>query len=244
MMMRHATSATLSKIGHKQQLQRLCNSMLHDIIAGSFGGIILSTYNSITYGFRRVGMDVAMRFYVDDRMSIDESKNPELLSDLCSKILCWVCSTEKPDSAVPLAQALARLHKGECHVVMSLDVPNGTPGGHSAGNHSFSGRCTPLTPEIINRAKQELAHLYGDDVFTLVLPGHPITEIKRYARNKKVKLIIVGEQGLAAEREYGQKLCDDAPCTVLTLFIPTPPIEEKNSHPALSGMEYRGGPER
>ncbi len=161
-------------------------------------------------------------------MSNDEYKNPELLADLCSRILCWVGSTEKPDSAVPLAQALARLHKGECHVVMSLDVPNGIPGGAlsgapsetPSGNHSLSSRCAPLTPEIINRAKQELAHLYGDDVFTLVLPGHPITEIKRYARNKKVKLIIVGEQGLAAEREYGQKLCDDAPCTVLTLFIP------------------------
>ena len=177
-------------------------------------------------------------------MSNGESKNPELLADLCSKILCWVGSTEKPDSAVPLAQVLARLHKGECHVVMSLDIPNGIPGGTPSGNHSPSGRCTPLTPEIINRAKQELAHLYGDDVFTLVLPGHPITEIKRYARNKKVKLIIVGEQGLAAEREYGQKLCDDAPCTVLTLFIPTPRIEETNSHPALSGMAHRGGPER
>ena len=151
-------------------------------------------------------------------------KNSELLADLCSRVLCWVGSTEKPDSAVPLAQALARLHKGECHVVMSLDIPDGTP----SGTHSLSGRCTPLTPEIINRAKQELARLYGDDVFTLVLPGHPITEIKRYARNKKVKLIIVGEQGLAAERDYGQKLCDDAPCTVLTLFIPPPPIEKKS----------------
>jgi nucleotide-binding universal stress UspA family protein len=181
---------------------------------------------------------------VDDFVSNDGLKNPEWLADLCSRILCWVGSTEKPDSAVPLAQALARLHKGECHVVMSLNTPSGLPDGTPSGRHPLLGRCTPLTPEIINRAKRKLAHLYGDDVFTLVLPGHPITEIKRYARNKKVKLIIVGEQGLAAEREYGQKLCDEAPCTVLTLLIPSTQIEEKNSSPDLSGMEYRGGPER
>lgn len=150
--------------------------------------------------------------YMNDCPYANKSKDFELLQNLCSRVLCWVHSTEKPDSAVPLAQALARLHKGECHVVMSLDVPS--------GNHSASGRSTPLTPEIINKAKRQLAHLYGEDVFTLVLPGHPIAEIKRYARNKQINLIIVGEQGLAAERDYGQRLCDDAPCAVMTLFIP------------------------
>jgi len=189
---------------------------------------------------------------VDERKKNSEYEDLELLADLCSRVLCWVRSTEKPDSAVPLAQALARLHKGECHVVMSLDIPSGIPDGTPSGipdgapsgTHSLSGRCTPLTPEIINRAKQELANLYGDDVFTLVLPGHPITEITRYARNKKVKLIIVGEQGLAAEQDYGQRLCDDAPCAVMTLFRPAPRVEEKNSYPASMEAGQRGGSER
>jgi hypothetical protein len=165
-----------------------------------------------------------------------KSEDFELLSNLCSRVLCWVCSSEKPDSAVPLAQALARLHRGECHVVMSLDAPSGT--------YSASARSAPLTPEIINRAKQELGRLYSDDVFTLVLPGHPIAEIKRYARNKKVSLIVVGEQGLAAERDYGQKLCDDAPCAVMTLFIPTPRVEEDILHPTAMEVGRRSGRER
>ena len=88
--------------------------------------------------------------------------------------------------------------------------------------HTASTRVIPLTPEIINAAKQKLSALYGDDVFTLVLPGHPIAEINRYARNKQMSLIVVGEQGLAVERDYGQCLSEDAPCTVMTL---TPRIE-------------------
>ena len=154
------------------------------------------------------------------------SNGVELLADLGRRILCWVCSTEKPDSAVPVAQILARMHKGECHVVMSLDAPHKL-------NHA-AGRSTPLTPEIINAAKRKLATLYGEDVFTLVLPGHPIAEIKRYARNKHVSLIIVGEQGLAVERDYGQSLCDDAPCAVMTLYQPMPRVEEEppGSRPA------------
>jgi hypothetical protein len=183
-----------------------------------------------------IGTIVADWFSVDDCKDKKGFEDLELLTDLCSRVLCWVLSTEKPDSAVPLAQTLARLHRGECHVVMSLDVPSGI----SSGTHALSGRCNPLTPEIINRAKQKLANLYGDDVFTLVLPGHPITEIKRYARNKKVKLIIVGEQGLAAERDYGQKLCDDAPCAVMTLFLPPQRVEQNNPHPVSVGMQRRG----
>ena len=134
----------------------------------------------------------------------------ELLANLSSRILCWVCSSEHCDPAVALAQALARMHKGECHVVMSLDTPH-------VWQHSAE-RSIPLTPEIINDAKQKLAALYGDDVFTLVLPGDPITEIKRYARNKQMSLILVGEQGQAVERDYGQSLCEDAPCPVMTLL--------------------------
>jgi len=149
------------------------------------------------------------------------SNGIELLENLGRRILCWVSSTDKPDAAVPLARILARMHKGECHVVMSLDAPHRLD--------QAEGRSIPLTPEIINAAKQKLANLYGEDVFTLVLPGHPVAEIKRYARNKHVSLIIVGEQGLAVERDYGQSLCDDAPCAVMTLYQPTPRVEEERS---------------
>jgi len=160
----------------------------------------------------------------------------ELLENLGRRILCWVCSMEKTDSTVPLAQTLARMHKGECPVVMSLDAPPRI--------HATSKRRIPLTPEIINEAKQKLATLYGEDVFTLVLPGHPVTEIKRYARNKHMSLIIVGEQGLAAERDYGQSLCDDAPCVVMTLFQPTPLVEKETSDSTLQESTRRSGCER
>jgi len=150
-----------------------------------------------------------------------DSDGVGFLADLGRRILCWVCSTEKPDLAVPLAQTLARMHKGECRVVMSLDAPHRLD--------PTAGRSIPLTPEIINEAKQKLAHLYGENVFTLVLPGHPVAEIKRYARNKHVSLIILGEQGLAVERDYGQRLCDDAPCAVMTLFQPKPHVQEERS---------------
>jgi nucleotide-binding universal stress UspA family protein len=173
---------------------------------------------------------------MDDYAGNCNSNGIDLLENLGRRILCWVCSTEKPDSAVPVAQILARMHKGECHVVMSLDAPPRT--------HSPSGRCIPLTPEIINIAKQKLASLYGEDVFTLVLPGHPVEEIKRYARNKHMSLIIVGEQGLAAERDYGQSLCDNAPCAVMTLFQPTPRVEGKNPDSDLQEFVQRSGPER
>lgn len=164
-------------------------------------------------------MNVATATGMDVYAGNYNSNDVGFLADLGRRILCWVCSTEKPDSAVALAQTLARMHKGECHVVMSLDAPNRL--------NKTPGRSIPLTPEIINAAKHKLATLYGEDVFTLVLPGHPVAEIKRYARNKHVSLIIVGEQGLAAERDYGQSLCDDAPCAVMTLFQPTPRVEEE-----------------
>jgi len=173
---------------------------------------------------------------MDDCAGNSHSNGTELLENLGRRILCWVCSAEKPDSAVPLARTLARMHSGECHIVMSLDAPPRI--------HSPSGRSVPLTPEIINEAKQKLATLYGEDVFTLVLPGHPVAEIKRYARNKHVSLIIVGEQGLAAERDYGQSLCDDAPCTVMTLFQPTPSVEKQNSDSALQEFARRSERER
>ena len=176
---------------------------------------------SDTYGVYADGIDVAYSCCMDVHKGNYRSNGVGLLEILGRRILCWVCSTEKPDSAVPLAQTLARMHKGECHVVMSLDAPYRL-------NHA-GGRSIPLTPEIINAAKQKLATLYGEDVFTLVLPGHPVAEIKRYARNKHVSLIIVGEQGLAAERDYGQRLCDDAPCAVMTLFQPAPRVEEERT---------------
>jgi hypothetical protein len=171
-----------------------------------------------------------------DIQDVRDSNGVELLADLSRRILCWVCSVDHADSAVPLAQALARMHKGECHVVMSLDTPH---------RLNFpDGPVIPLTPEIINAAKQRLASLYGENVFTLVLPGHPIEEIKRYARNKHMSLIVVGEQGLAAERDYGQSLCEDAPCAVMTLYQLVQRVEKEQSGPLLQEPVRRSGCER
>jgi hypothetical protein len=163
--------------------------------------------------------------YMDVYADNCNSNETELLENLGRRILCWVCSEEKLDSVVPLAQILARMHGGECQVVMSLDAPS--------RSLSPSGRSIPLIPEIINEAKRKLATLYGEDVFTLVLPRHLVAEIKRYARNKHMSLIRAGEQGLAAERDSGQSLCDNAPCTVMTLFQPKPRCENEESDSTL-----------
>lgn len=159
----------------------------------------------------------------------------DLLANLSRRILCWVCSSEACDPAAALAQALARMHKGECHVVMSLETPH-------LWQHS-SERSIPLTPEIINEAKQKLAALYGDDVFTLVLPGDPVTEIKRYARNKQMSLILVGEQGQAVERDHGQSLCEDAPCPVMTLLQRSSQAAGETSV-SMTNLQRRGENER
>ena len=54
----------------------------------------------------------------------------------------------------------------------------------------------------------------------MVLPGHPVAEIRRYARTQNIDLIVMGEQALAVEKTYGERLLDDAPCTVMVLGLP------------------------
>ncbi|MDJ0764904.1 MAG: hypothetical protein QNJ97_18120 [Myxococcota bacterium] len=132
------------------------------------------------------------------------------------KVLCWVNSTRIKDSVVALAKSLAATCNGKCHVVMGLDCPsrdrNQLP---SNGPGQL-----PLTPEVIGRAETELAALYGEDAHTMVLPGHPIAEVRRYARTQAMDIIAVGDQGLAVERAYGERLCDNAPCAVVVLMMP------------------------
>lgn len=79
---------------------------------------------------------------------------------------------------------------------------------------------TPLTPEVIIRAERKLSKLYGTEVSTMVLPGHPVQEVRRYARNHGVDLIVIGEQGVLLEQTYGVRMADRAPCTVMILLPP------------------------
>jgi nucleotide-binding universal stress UspA family protein len=83
-----------------------------------------------------------------------------------------------------------------------------------------SGLMAPVTPEVIDGAERRLAKLYGPGAHTMVLPGHPVTEIRRYALNHRMDLIVYGGQGLAAEKTCGERLCDDAPCSLMILFFP------------------------
>ncbi len=132
------------------------------------------------------------------------------------RVLCWVNSTQTEDWIVPIARSLTDSNEGACHVVMCLDCPADTTRRDPAGRPNKA----PLTPQMISRAGQELAELYSEDVHTIVLPGHPVTEVRRYGRNHKMDLIMIGEQGLALERVYGERLCDNAPCTVMILVLP------------------------
>jgi len=92
---------------------------------------------------------------------------------------------------------------------------------------------TPLTPPVIARVGRRLADLYGPDVPTLVLPGHPVKEVRRYAQNHSVDLIVMGQQALRIEQNYGEKLAAHAPCTVMIVIPPAlesqPSLTPKNS---------------
>ena len=149
------------------------------------------------------------------RLTIDGLSLPTLLPGVpCRKVLCWVESVVEEDRVVRVAQALAALGRGVCHVVMGLDSPR-----RLGGNGDGPPRA-PLTPELIGRADSQLAALYGRGVATMVLPGHPVEEVRRYARTRGVDLIVIGEQGLAVEREYDTRVADDPPCAVMSLVLP------------------------
>ena len=100
-----------------------------------------------------------------------------------------------------------------CEVVMCLDAPHRLDARRGADGQ----RVRPLTPEVIMSAERSLQRLYGPDTRTMVLPGHPVSEIRRFARNQSVDLIVMGEQAHAIEKEFGERLVDDAPCAVLSL---------------------------
>ena len=121
-------------------------------------------------------------------------------------VLCWVDSTDRQDWIVKVGKALSDSCQGRCHAVMGLDCPSRVSG--SSAKPAKPGRA-PLTPEIIALAGKRL-------------PGHPVAEIRRYARTRKVDLIIMGEQALQVERAYGERLIENAPCTVMILATPEP----------------------
>jgi nucleotide-binding universal stress UspA family protein len=144
-------------------------------------------------------------------------------------VLCWVSSFESPDGIVEVGKAYAATCRGICHVVMCLESP---PVFHGKG----LGVKGPLTPEVIGNAENRLASLYGNDVRTMVLPGNPIAEIRRYARTRQMDLIIMGEQGLALEAAHGERLYENAPCTVMVLVFP-----HSNGQPHMLGLGHLPG---
>jgi nucleotide-binding universal stress UspA family protein len=145
---------------------------------------------------------------------------PSLLPGIsCKAILCWVGSSEEPDAVVAVASSLASQSRGRCQVVMGLDSPFHHQQDRQGRRDRFRSK-SPLTPEVIGRAEKKLSELYGSGVNTMVLPGHPVAEVRRYARNHNIDLIIMGEQGQRVEHQYGERLADRAPCPVLILLYP------------------------
>ncbi len=130
------------------------------------------------------------------------------------RVLLWVHSADRADPALPIALLFARRGSGILHVVMGLDSP------HRYRPES-PGRPEPLTPQVIERVCTALADLYGDaggetvEVHTMVLPGHPVEEVRRYAQRHQVDVIVMGEQALDAEEAFGDHLLRDAPCPVV-----------------------------
>ena len=140
--------------------------------------------------------------------------------------ICWVASTTERDAVFPLACKLTE--PGQCQLVLCLDSLHRLGCGDKGVTQKG-----PLTPEVISLAEEMLKGLYGQDANAIVLPGHPITEVRRYARNHDFDLIVMGEQALSIEREYAERLIDDTPCAVLILSTPKkkPPIETATSYP-------------
>ena len=130
----------------------------------------------------------------------------------CEKVVCWVNSVDEAEPMVEVAKTFAAIGVEPCHVVMCLEPDSSTTGRRT---------CAPLTPEMICEAKDRLKELYGGDVHTVVLPGHPLTEIRRYARNHHVDLIVVGRQGTGVEINSGERLQGGLSCAVLTLILPS-----------------------
>ena len=131
----------------------------------------------------------------------------------CEKVICWVNSVEASDRVVEVAKSFAAIGSEPCHVVMCLNPTS----GHQGENRRC---CSPLTPELLCRAGERLKKLYGAEVHTVVLPGHPVREVRRYASSHRADLIVIGEQGRQAERECGEQLIDAVSCAVLSLALP------------------------
>ena len=144
------------------------------------------------------------------------TQRPILPGLVLREILCWVGSDEKADATIQLAQNLALQSGSRCQVIMGMD----TPFRRTDGSFTSSTSQQPLTPESIAEAQRKLVALYGPDLHPVVVPGHPITEVRRYAANRQVDLIVLGEQALRVEEAYGERLADNAPCPLLILVPP------------------------
>lgn len=132
-------------------------------------------------------------------------------------VLCWVGSVENVDPAVGIAMLLACRKAGTVHIVLGLDSPH----RYRRDLPPPKGRVEPLTPQLIDRMSNALEALYarmGSDivsVHTMVLPGHPVEEVRRYARHHEIDLIVIGDQALMAEEAFGECLLSDPPCQVV-----------------------------
>jgi len=143
-------------------------------------------------------------------------QRPPLLPGIyCQTVLCWVGFYDEREEVVEVALALARHGGGKVQVVMGLDSPH-----RFHAQNGENGPATPLTPEVIGRAERRLAKLYGPGTRTMVLPGHPVAEVRRYARNHRADLIVMGNQALQVEDRYGERLYSQAPCPVLIIVRP------------------------
>lgn len=130
------------------------------------------------------------------------------------RCVCWIASTREVDQAVALARALVR--PNPCHLVLSLDSPNRV----TTRRPMPPVRGEPVTPEVIGKASSMLRYLYGSETHVMVLPGNPLTELRRYVRTHDVSLVVMGSQALAVEQEYGERLIDDPPCPVVVFVDP------------------------
>lgn len=145
------------------------------------------------------------------------SASESLLPDLdVETLLCWVGSAEEADPVATVAKTLAAHLGAKCQMIMGLASPF-----RSSSSGQASTELEPLTPGAIAATQRRLAALYSSELQPIVVPGNPVVEVGRYATAHRVDLVVMGEQALRVETECGQRLADNAPCTVLILVPPS-----------------------
>ena len=145
-----------------------------------------------------------------------------------NRILCPTDFSELADHAIEYACSLAVAFKSELHVLHVVDEsyqywmamgPNSLPLGPTPEEILVGAR------EQMERTKRDRFSKVSVPVTVEVLVGRPFLEIIRYARDKKMDLIVIGTHGRSGLTHVllgsvTEKIVRKSHCPVLTVRAP------------------------